>query len=510
MPSLHARLAATRIGYAGLDGAWWRPAAAPFTLPASARAQLERSGRAIFRLCDLVADLYGTPDGAAGGLDALLEHKVPPGIPRLHRRAPVLALRPDFQLVELPESPQQILTKDQGRMTNVGRQVFGHSPLVKPTTQLPGPVPSSDASYRLVATELEICPSTHGFAHAMQVAYGLEPDLLDGFVELLDGRELIFVSTAQWGEFLIEQLAFCRALAGAGARGRVLLDLPIARFAAEIAAGTRWSPPIFGVRERPAGWRTDLLDRLDQAGLRPFLGPDAWPDQVGDALVFRFGYFDCFSPGRLARLAQWEARGAVFVNPTSFLFDSKAVLAALQLPLIREHLGPEDLAALDGCIPETYLLSEGEGQGDTEIHERNAPPSRLPLSPPPLIPPADWVIKYAGFDRGGGAWGGRSLQVGAQHSAESWAQVIDEACALPWPVVAQRAAPSAKVDITYIDEADQPQVLRGATRLRCFLIRHGAGAALAARVCGAHLTVSAGPGGVSESTDAVQAPVVFR
>jgi hypothetical protein len=76
--------------------------------------------------------------------------------------------------------------------------------------------------YQLVATELEICPSAHGFAHALQLGYGLDTDLVAAFARLLGGRELLFAGTSQWSEFLFEQLAFCQALAERGARARAL------------------------------------------------------------------------------------------------------------------------------------------------------------------------------------------------------------------------------------------------------------------------------------------------
>ncbi|MDQ3248483.1 MAG: hypothetical protein M3Q45_04665, partial [Chloroflexota bacterium] len=168
---------------------------------------------AIFHLFDAVTALYGTPEGHASGLTKLLQYKVPTFIPRLMNDGQVLSVRPDFQLVRLADNP---------------------------------------ARYQLVATELEICPSAHGFAHAMQVGYGLRTDLVEMFAHWLDGRELLFVGTSQWSEFLLEQLAFCRALAQFGVRGRVLYDLPVATIAEEVRSGKRWQPPIFGIVSKPS------------------------------------------------------------------------------------------------------------------------------------------------------------------------------------------------------------------------------------------------------------------
>jgi hypothetical protein len=121
---------------------------------------------------------------------------------------------------------------------------------------------------------------------------------------------------------------------------------------------------------------------------------------------------------------------------------------------------------------------------------------------------AAWVVKYAGFDRGNQAWGGRSLRIGAQHTPEAWRATLEACLDLPWPVVAQRTVPTAHVDIAYADAEDRPRWMRGgATRLRAFLLREGDERATA---CGAHITISGGTLQVSEGTGAVQAPVVFK
>ena len=142
---------------------------------------------------------------------------------------------------------------------------------------------------------------------------------------------------------------------------------------------------------------------------------------------------------------------------------------------------------LDRCLPETILLT--------------------PETAPTILADKDaWVVKFAGYDSGQQAWGGRSLQIGAQHTIASWQTALHAYLQLPWPVVAQRLMPSVQVDIAYLDRQDQPQWLSdGHTRLRVFFLRVG-GQTTAA---GAHVTVSGGARQVSEATDAVQAPVVF-
>ncbi|MFN8492496.1 MAG: hypothetical protein U0350_33150 [Caldilineaceae bacterium] len=454
------RMNATGIGFAGIDGAWWLPAVEPFPLPATVADDLVQIGQAIFLLFDTVIAMYGAAAGEAGGLTQLLQYKVPAHIPLLMGGGRVEGVRPDFQL--------------QLRSTNAGQR------------------------YQLVATELEICPATQGFAHAMQVGYGLRPDLVEHFADYLAGRTLLFAGTHQWSEFLFEQLAFCRALAQFGAKGRVLYDRPIATIADDVRTGTRWQPPMFGIKTKSAGWNDDVLGRLRAQGLAAYLWTpdDAWPEEVGDAVVFRFGYFDCFAPDVLQRLLAWEAQGATMLNPTMFILDSKVIMAALQLPAVREQIRAVDanaMAVLDQCIPETLLLQP-------ELF------SRL------LNEKDDWVLKFAGFDSGNQAWGGRSLQIGAHHSPEAWRHILHQYTELPWPVVAQQAAPSVQVDIAYSDAQEKIGWLRqGATRLRSFMLRQPASQGdekTKVFVGGSHITVS-GSMQVSESTDAVQAPVVY-
>ena len=217
---------------------------------------------------------------------------------------------------------------------------------------------------------------------------------------------------------------------------------------------------------------------------------DPWPTSVGEAVVFRFGYFDCFSAAELHTFLHWQQQGATLLNPAQFILDSKTIMAALQLPQVRQRIMIENTTALpllDQTLPETILLTP-----DT--------------APRILADKEGWVVKFAGYDQGQQAWGGRSLQIGAQHTAASWQTTLTQYVALPWPVVAQRLMPSIQVDMAYLDAQSQTQWLRnGHTRLRVFFLRNTDQAVAA----GAHLTVSGGTPQVSEATDAVQAPVMF-
>jgi hypothetical protein len=447
---LRRRLDMTGIGFAGLDGAWWRPAVEPFPLPGYLADDLAAASAAVFALLDVLSELYDAPGGAA--VRALLGERVPPHIPRLVSRDPALMLRPDFQL---------------------------HA--------------DADGRYRLVATELESCPAAQGYAHAMQVAYGLEADLADWFARFLRGRPLIFAGTVQWSELLFEQLAFCRALAERGETAYILYDRPLRDIAAQAARAELWAPPMCDVPRATPGWNDDVLGRLRARDLARFVWPDdeRWPATVGEAVVFRFGYFDNFSPAVLRAFARWRAAGAIFLNPLSYYLESKSVLAAARLPSVRAALAARDPAwpaALDAALPETHVLRPEAAPWFTS--EREA-----------------WVLKVAGYDGDNRAWGGRGVQFGADCSREAWDALLRETKRLPWPFVVQRRFPSAPVNVGYFDAAGRPDQMAGAnTRLRAFLLRDAAGAR--PTVAGVHLTAAA-RAKVSEAIDAVQAPVQF-
>lgn len=448
---LRRRLDATGIGFAGLDGVWWRPAVAPFPLPGYLVDELAVAGAAIFALFDVLSELHDAPAGEDAR--ALLDERVPPRIPRLTARDPVLMVRPDFQLAA-----------------------------------------GEDGRYRLVATELESCPAAQGYAHAMQVAYGLGADLADWFARFLRGRPLLFVGTVQWSELLFEQLAFCRALAERGATAYILYDRPLRDIADQAARAELWNPPMCDVPRDTPGWNDDVLGRLRARDLLRFVWPGdkRWPETVGDAVVFRFGYFDNFSPGSLRAFARWRGGGATFLNPLSYYLESKSVMAAARLPSVRAALATIDNAfpnALDRALPETHLLR----------------PNIIPLL---TDEPANWVLKIAGYDGDNRAWGGRGVQFGNEHSREAWNSSLCEAAWLPWPFVVQRRRPSAPADIDYYDADGRVSRLVGANiRLRAFLLRDDADRARVA-VGGVHVTAAA-RGKVSEAIDAVQAPVQF-
>lgn len=457
--TLRARMTETGIGYAGIEGAWWLPACAPFVLPLDQHERLYQAARAMFGLLDVVGERYGTVEGEQMGLNALLNYKVPSHLIGVHSRQPVLSLRPDFQL----------------------------------------------SAVGVAATELEICPSAQGYVHAMQLAYGLRPDLVPALADLVKkcgAQAFVFVCTVEWSEFWWEQLAICRALADYGVRGYVYLSTPIHTLAEQVQRGELWQPPIFGVPHKPALWQDDVLARIDAGGFAPYVLHDLAAVSPSSAIYFRFGYFDCFSPLLMQQLAKLEQQGAIFLNPTSFVYENKAVMAALHLNALQKDLLQRDADApqvLATCIPETYVLARAADA--RKFADATISPERL------CHERADWVLKFAGFDKGNQAWGGRSLQIGAQHNEATWREVVARYVDLPFPVVAQRVSPSQQVDIDFYAGDDRKTLRNGTTRLRSFMFRDVTSGGIT--IAGSHLTISGGTMQVSEGSGAVQTPIVF-
>lgn len=441
-----ALMNATGIGYAGIDGVWWLPAGKPFSLPRYIELGLVDIAAAIFALYDTVAALLPLPEGR--DLRGLLTYRVPERLAGQLSCEPVYMVRPDFQLC-----------------------------------------PDGDGCYRLVATELEICPSAQGFATAMQIGYGLATDLADWLVRFLDGRPFVIAATADWSEFLFDQLAFCRALVERGASARLVLSEPIDSLAQAISRGEKWTPPMFGVPESPAAWDRNLCGRLRDSELDRFLSPhSAWSSSIGEAVVFRFGYLENFSREQRHTMTRWTAGGAIWLNPPSYHHETKALLAVARLPAVRERLEIDAVRTLDSCLPETRLVT----------------PEALPALQRDR---GRAILKYAGFDGGEQAWGGRSVQFGRHHTEQSWADTLASAAKLPWPVVAQGATRTARADVGYVGSNGNSHRLKsGYTRLRAFLLRGHDGRPDSA---GAHITIAAAPK-VAESTTSIQAPVVFE
>ncbi len=437
---------ATGIGYKGLLGVSWRPLAWAFRLPTDFEDLLMRVGAAIFTFCDAVQVLTGKDPA----LDALLGYKVPARIPRItgaNSPQRVRIIRPDMVIVE------------------------------------------DEHGLRPVITELESCPGGHGMTHAMQVGYGLAPDMVDAFVRHLNGRAYTVFATHQWAEYVFDQAVLCVELRKRGIDARIVFDRPLDEVA-RVARG--WLAPK-GVAV--SSWDTDVLARLERLGFLPFVQGINSPDELDElsGAVFRFGYLDNFSSGVVQALTKLEYCSVIEVlNPPWFYLESKAFMAAARLPSVRARMearSPGSVALLDACLAETRVLGL-RNDIDELVHDR-----------------AYWITKFAGFDAGNQSWGARSLDVGAQMSPSEWKRALEERMALNHPVVAQHVINGKRFDAVYLDPAGKPVLgADNRTRLTPFFLR---GANGKVQHCGSMITLRAGSYRVHGATDAIEGPVVF-
>lgn len=445
----------TGIGYKGLCGTSWMPSIEPIALPSSLEATMKAIGKAVFLLYDAVAALYGyDPE-----LTRLLAHKTPERIMPWMRKGGMDILRPDMVLLADPCAPEGM---------------------------------------RPVITELESCPAGQGMAHAMELGYGMPPQIVPSYLQYLDGHRYVIAATAEWVDYTFEQAAFCKALIERGVEAHLVFDRPLDAVA-KAAAG--WKPP----KEMPvhlrALWDTDLLRRLRENKMDSFVhGSDDFADVpidlINNAVLFRFGYFDNFSRGALQHMACWEDEyRASFMNPLQFALESKALMAAIHLKSVRDWLSQRDHDAvdiLDRHVAETHLLAQGFADLDRLRADQNF-----------------WLTKFAAWDGGNQSWGSRSLSVGSQVSLTAWGDSLAERLVLPHPVVAQHVIASTTFDIAYTDVHGNAQVLRDArTRLTPFLMRdrREQGAIHA----GSTITLRSKTFRIHGATDAVEGPVVYR
>ncbi len=457
---------ATGIGYGGIKGVSWLCATAPLVLPTYVEHQIQILGRTIFQMFDYLAQEYGKDLG----LTRLLNHKVPTTIPRIvefgkqGERGRVEIIRPDI-----------VLIKDQ-------------------TGKL---VP--------VVTEIESAPAGFGMGHAMQVGYGLPNTAVEAMIEFLDGRPLVVFATHEWAEYTWDIASFLSALRARGVEAELWFDRPLAEVHAQAQRWTRHS--------ESAPWSVDFVGRLRALEFDHFVkGFDSLPTDIGNPILYRFGYFDNLGTETLETMRQWIDGGATIVNPLHFFLESKVSLAASQLTaqvlktqrddagkaqryyaeerVLLHRFGAKKLAVLDRHIAETHVLDLGYADITSLVRNRQ-----------------DWLTKFAGYDHGNQSWGARSVDFGGDGlTREEWIASLSKRLTLDHPVVAQRYHSSVKFDVQGITGQGTEDYIRDASiRITPILYRWQNGLV---KIGGIFATFRHGLK-VHGATDCVMAPVVF-
>lgn len=456
---MRRRMESTGVGYKAMTGVSWLAGLEPFKLPKAVFAEAEALGTAVFLLYDAVRALFDKDDL----LTRLLTHKMPRRIPRIMDEAPMELVRPDL-----------------GIFQEAGK-------------------------FHLVATELESAPAGEGMAHAMEYGYGLPTTMADEFVRYLDGRPYVVLFTAPWAEYMWETALFVAELRRRGVDATILVNRPLDEVHAGIQTSPDWANP---PKDAPTwvkdGWQAgkDFLGRLAQHGFREFVRgvrPEDLPETVGTAAVKRFGYYDNLGAATVERMERWRKSGATIVNGLSPLYETKVLMAAAQLPGVRDWIRTRDeraLAVLDVHLAETRLLDpayirisalKGEDPREEECRQL-------------------WLTKFAAWDGMEQSWGARSVEFGVKHTQASWTGQIEERMKLGWPVVAQHFIAMTEFNTGYVDHEGRVQVLTGVRpRFTPFLLRGKNGRA----VCTGGTMTLRHDYKIHGATNAVEMPVVF-
>lgn len=455
------RMEGTGVGYKAMTGVSWLPGLEPFKLPRAVFAEAEALGTAVFLLYDAVRALFGRDEL----LTRLLVHKMPERIPRIMDEAPMELVRPDLGIFEGP-----------------------------------------DKRLHLVATELESAPAGEGMSHAMEYGYGLPTTMADEFVRYLDGRPYVVLFTAPWAEYMWDQALFVAELRRRGVDATILVNRPLDEVHAGIQTSADWAnPPDEAPDWVKAEWQAgkDWLGRLARLGFREFVRgvhPEDLPDTVGKAAVKRFGYFDNLGPATVERMERWRRAGATIVNGLSPFYETKVLMAAAQLPGVRDWIRTRNelaLVVLDVHLAETRLLDpayirisalKGEDPREEECRQL-------------------WLTKFAAWDGMEQSWGARSVEFGVKHTQASWTAQIEERMKLGWPVVAQHFIAMTEVHTGFVDHEGKVRVLMGARpRFTPFLLRGKDGRA----VCTGGTMTLRRDLKIHGATNAVEMPVVFE
>lgn len=434
--TVRERTNATGIGYKGMGGTSWHMCPQTLPLPQQLHDELTAFGKALFVLNDVVRTLWIAGDPA---VHALLTHKVPAHIPRIVADAPVMLLRPDLVLVE-----------------------------------------NGNGGYSVVCTEIESCGAGLGMAYSLQVQYGMSHDHIDAFVRMLAGRDFVVMATHHWAEYIREVMTFMSALKQRGVKIRYILDRKLDEIQQliqpdGIRPDLRWVMPGALPAHLKASWSTDLIGQLQRTGfiesIEDYDEADL-PQDVGDAVVFRFGYSSNFSPNVTALMETWRAAGAEFLNPVQHYLENKAFLGSAWLKSvcsrITEQYGAEHVATLHRCLATTSVLG-------------------LALDPTWVVPnifsdedergyQARAVIKYAGMDDENQSWGARSVLIGSRMTTPAWERAVAEYKRKLFPAVQQVLINSVQFDVGYVDHTDTLRLMAKArTRLTPFMMRTGPG-----------------------------------
>lgn len=384
------------IGYGGLEGITWRMMGRGERSISLPRYVIDRFTHVAQALSAFITVLHHAKDAE---VHELLSFRKPERVTNLVGRKPMRLFRPDVVLTE-----------------------------------------AADGNFSFRITEIESAPGGLGMFEAVRQAYQHDvgsQSILAQLRRVIGTRPFVVVMNHRWVDYLWDICTACKCLREQGVDVRVIVDRSFTDL--EAYASREWQER---QAEMPAhtsqlqNWNPHLRQRLEQYGFRDFLECHAeLPEKIdGAPVVFRMGYHGSFRDrDTLERMSRWERNnGATILNGLHYGFESKAMLAALQLPSIRDQLSSsirlDILALLDQHVAPTYALNPRFSDLNhlCAMHQNG-------------------VLKVAAWDEGDHlSWGARGLTVGQDCTYTQWVQALGSALAATHPSVVQQRVKSVR------------------------------------------------------------------
>jgi hypothetical protein len=392
------KVEATGVGYSGLQGITWH-------MLGMGHREIPLPGYVFDRFAEfthaLKAYMHVIHRPHGGTLSALFDHKRPDD-----RVKPIVGKRPTMLF-----RPDVVLTR------------------------------GSDGELSFKVTELESAPGGLGLFEAVRLAYDRpaeQGNIIDHLCRLVGDRPFVVVLTHTWIDYVWDICFACKLLRAHGIEVTVYIDQPqkdLEAYAAQSWKKRQAEMPQF-TSQQP-NWNPHLMERLRHYGFASFVEMVSDIPKALDkpAVVYRMGYHGSFTLTTIERLMAWERNGSLMLNGLHYGLESKANMAALSIPAVREKLTPsinrDVLNLLDMHIAKTHVVDPAFSDLNhvCDMHKGG-------------------VLKVAAWDPDDFlCWGAHGLVDGADQTKREWVGHVGTALARPYPIVVQERVESVRQNL---------------------------------------------------------------